>query len=145
MAIVLKDKVKEIRYELFYNDDVIEFLTSKFNQSLERFKVISKSVFFRCNAVVVSFDGVSFLINASDSCAEIAFNIADEEKLIPLINEIKKWDKLLNSHDPFCVKIDKGDSRSLLFESGYQKRSQYKVYFSNHNPEIIEIISNEAK
>ena len=137
MSIDYKEKGKSRHHEEFRNEDVIAYLCTRFNFSALWFTVVSKSVFN--NAVLAKFADVSFIINAAGTCVEIAFAKADNEKMTPVIEEIKHWEKFLKSDNSFCVKVDMDRSYSLLFESGYQPRSGYRTHFSKYELEFIDI------
>ncbi|MBO5179589.1 MAG: hypothetical protein J6B87_04510 [Clostridia bacterium] len=118
-----------------WNDEVIEYLASKFNSINPRIIVLSKSVFI--NAALVKFDGVSFVINAANECLELSFAKIDTDKMEPVIQEILKWDAFTKWSSRFYVTVDKDTSRSILFDSGYiQHPNQFKRHFHKYQTEV---------
>lgn len=118
-----------------WNDEVIEYLVSKFNSSTPRIVVLCKSVFI--NATLVKFDGVSFVINAANECLELSFAKVDDDKMQPVIQEILKWDAFTKSSTRFYVTVDKEYSRSILFDSGYlQTPQKFKNFFRYYETKI---------
>ena len=121
-----------------WNEEVIEYLASKFNSINPRIIVLSKSVFI--NATLAKFDNVSFVINAAGECLELSFAKVDADKMESVIQEILKWDAFTKHPSRFCVKVDADTSRSILFDSGkYQSSGQFKRYFKIFEVEIIKI------
>ena len=121
-----------------WNNEVIEYLASKFNSINPRIIVLSKSVFI--NAALVKFDGVSFVINAANECLELSFAKIDTDKMEPVIKEILKWDAFTKWSSRFYVTVDKDTSRSILFDSGYiQYPNQFKRYFHKYQTEVTLI------
>ena len=121
-----------------WNNEVVEYLASKFNSISPRIIVLSKTVFI--NATLAKFDNVSFIINAANQCLELSFSKVDTDKMEPIIQEILKWDAFTKHPSRFYVKVDKDTSRSILFDSGYHKSPNvYKSHFHNYETEIIQI------
>jgi len=118
-----------------WNDEVIEYLVSKFNSSTPRIVVLCKSVFL--NSTLVKFDGVSFVINAANECLELSFAKVDDDKMQPVIQEILKWDAFTKSSTRFYVTVDKEYARSILFDSGYlQTPQKFKNFFRYYETKI---------
>ena len=118
-----------------WNDEVIEYLASKFNTINPRFMVLSKSVFI--NAALAKFDNVSFVINGANECLELSFAKVDADKMEPLIHAILSWDEFVKYSDRFYVKVNNDLSRSVLFTSGKtQTLNAFKRHFSKY--EVIE-------
>ena len=121
-----------------WNDEVVEYLTSKFNTINPRIIVLSKTVFI--NATLVKLDNVSFIINASNEILELSFAKVDADKMEPVIQEILKWDAFTKNPRRFCVKVDKDTSRSILFDTGdRQGTNSYKRHFCNYETEVVQI------
>ena len=121
-----------------WNEEVVEYLASKFNSVNPRLIVLSKTVFI--NATLAKFDDVSFVINAAGECLELSFAKVDKDKIEPVIQEILKWDAFAKHSSRFYVKVDKDTSRSILFDSGvYQSPNGFKRYFHRYETEIIQI------
>ena len=121
-----------------WNDEVVEYLASKFNTINPRIIVLSKTVFI--NATLAKFDNVSFVINAAGECLELSFAKVDTDKMDSVIQEILKWDAFTKHPSRFYVKVDKDTSRSILFDSGvYQSPNGFKRYFHRYETEIIQI------
>lgn len=121
-----------------WNDEVVKYLTSKFNSINPRILVLSKSVFI--NATLAKFDNVSFIINAAGECLELSFAKVDTDKMEPVIQEILKWNQFTKHSCRFYVKVDKDISRSILFDSGEcQSPESFKKYFHKYETEIILI------
>lgn len=124
-----------------WNDEVVEYLASKFNSINPRIIVLSKAAFI--NATLAKFDDVSFIINAANDCLELSFAKVDTDKMEPIIQEILKWDAFTKHTDRFYVRVDKDTSRSILFNSdNRQSPNAFKRYFHNYKTEIT-IIKNE--
>lgn len=125
-----------------WNEEVVEYLASKFNSVNPRIIVLSKSVFI--NATLAKFDNVSFIINAQNDCLELSFAKVDTDKMEPVIQEILNWDVFTKHSSRFYVKVDKDTSRSFLFESG-KRRCQtpqaFKRHFYAYETEIISFES----
>lgn len=60
-----------------WNNEVVEYLASKFNSVNPRIIVLSKTVFI--NAILAKFDNVSFIINAANECLELSFAKVDKD------------------------------------------------------------------
>ena len=121
-----------------WNEEVVEYLASKFNSFNPRLIVLSKSVFI--NATLAKFDNVSFVINAAGECLELSFAKVDTDKMDPVIQEILKWDAFTKHPSRFYVKVDKDTSRSILFDTGvYQGPNGFKRHFHRYETEIIRI------
>ena len=121
-----------------WNEEVVEYLASKFNSVNPRLIVLSKTVFI--NATLAKFDNVSFVINAAGECLELSFAKVDTDKMDPVIQEILKWDAFTKHPSRFYVKVDKGTSRSILFDTGvYQGPNGFKRHFHSYETEIIRI------
>ena len=121
-----------------WNDEVIEYLASKFNTITPRFMVLSKSVFI--NAALAKFDNVSFVINGACDCLELSFTKVDAEKMEPVIQEILNWDLFAKHSSRFYAMVDKDISRSVLFNTGRSESpNAYKKYFYNREVEIFPI------
>lgn len=121
-----------------WNNEVVEYLASKFNSISPRIIVLSKTVFI--NATLAKFDNVSFIINAANECLELSFAKVDTDKMEPVIQEILKWDAFTKHPSRFYVKVDKDTSRSILFDSGdMQGPKAFKRYFQNYETEITLI------
>lgn len=121
-----------------WNEEVVEYLASKFNSINPRIIVLSKTVFI--NATLAKFDNVSFIINAAGECLELSFAKVDTDKMEPVIQEILKWDAFAKYSSRFYVKVDKDTSRSILFDSGERQSSNaFKKYFHRYETEIIKI------
>lgn len=121
-----------------WNEEVVEYLASKFNTINPRIIVLSKTVFI--NATLVKFDNVSFIINASNEILELSFAKIDAEKMEPIIQAIQEWDAFTKNARRFCVKVDKDTSRSILFDTGdRQGPNSYKRHFERYETEIIQI------
>lgn len=119
-----------------WNEEVVEYLASKFNSVNPRIIVLSKSVFI--NATLAKFDNVSFIVNAQNDCLELSFAKVDTDKIEPIIQEILNWDVFMKHSSRFYVKVDKDTSRSILFEIGkYQSPKHFKMYFHAYETEII--------
>ena len=119
-----------------WNDEVVEYLASKFNSTNPRIIVLSKTVFI--NATLAKFDNVSFIINAANECLELSFSKDDTDKIEPVIQEILKWDAFTKHSSRFYVKVDKDSSRSILFDSGEcQSPNGFKRHFHAYETEII--------
>lgn len=118
-----------------WNEEVVEYLASKFNSINPRIIVLSKSVFI--NATLAKFDDVSFIINASNECLELSFAEVDTDKMELVIQEILKWDAFTKQSSRFYVKVTDGTSRSILFVSGiHQYPNQFKRHFQRYETEI---------
>ena len=121
-----------------WNDEVVDYLASKFNSITPRIRVLSKSVFI--NATLAEFDNVSFIINAANECLELSFAEVDKDKMEPVIQEILKWDVFTKHSSRFFVKVKKEISHSVLFVSGiHQYPNRFKRYFQSYETEIILI------
>lgn len=121
-----------------WNNEVVEYLASKFNSVNPRLIVLSKTVFI--NATLAKFDNVSFIINAANECLELSFAKVDTDKMEPVIQEILKWDAFTKHSSSFYVKVDKDNSRSILFDSGERySPNAFKRYFHNYETEITLI------
>ena len=121
-----------------WNEEVVEYLASKFNSVNPRLIVLSKTVFI--NATLVKFDNVSFVINAAGECLELSFAKVDTDKMDAVIQEILKWEAFAEHSSRFYVKVDKDTSRSILFDSGvYQTPNGFKRRFHRYETEIIRI------
>lgn len=119
-----------------WNEEVIEYLASKFNSVEPRIVALSKTVFI--NATLAKFDNVSFIINAANECLELSFSKDDTDKIEPVIQEILKWDAFTKHSSRFYVKVDKDSSRSILFDSGEcQSPNGFKRHFHAYETEII--------
>ena len=124
-----------------WNEEVVEYLASKFNSINPRLIVLSKSVFI--NATLAKFDNVSFIINAANECLELSFAEVDTDKMEPVIQEILKWDAFAKHSSRFYVKVNKDTSRSMLFVSGiHQYPNQFKRHFQRYETEI-NVIENK--
>jgi len=120
-----------------WNEEVVEYLASKFNSVNPRIIVLSKTVFI--NATLAKFDGVSFIINAAGECLELSFSKVDTDKMEPVIQEILKWNAFTKHPSRFYVKVDKDTSRSILFDSGvYQGPNGFKRHFHRYETEVIK-------
>ena len=120
-----------------WNEEVVEYLASKFNSVNPRIIVLSKSVFI--NATLAKFDNVSFIINAASECLELSFAKVDTDKMEPVIQEILKWDAFAKHSSRFYVKVDKDTSRSILFDRGEcQSPITYKRHFHRYENEITQ-------
>lgn len=121
-----------------WNEEVVEYLASKFNSVNPRIIVLSKTVFI--NATLAKFDNVSFVINAAGECLELSFAKVDTDKMDSVIQEILKWDAFTKYSSRFYVKVDKDTSRSILFDTGvYQGPNGFKRHFHSYETEIIRI------
>lgn len=121
-----------------WNEEVVEYLASKFNSVNPRIIVLSKTVFI--NATLAKFDNVSFMINAASDCLELSFAKVDTDKLEPVIQEILKWDAFAKHSSRFYVKVDKDTSRSILFDNGKtHSPNSYKRYFHSYETEVTQI------
>ncbi len=121
-----------------WNEEVVEYLASKFNSVNPRIIVLSKTVFI--NATLAKFDNVSFVINAAGKCLELSFAKVDTDKMDSVIQEILKWDAFTKYSSRFYVKVDKDTSRSILFDTGvYQGPNGFKRHFHSYETEIIRI------
>jgi len=121
-----------------WNEEVVEYLASKFNSVNPRLIVLSKTVFI--NATLAKFDNVSFVINAAGECLELSFAKVDTDKMDSVIQEILKWDAFTKHSSRFYVKVDKDTSRSILFASGeHQSPKGFKRHFHAYETEIIMI------
>lgn len=121
-----------------WNEEVVEYLASKFNTINPRLIVLSKTVFI--NATLVKFDNVSFIINASNEILELSFAKVDADKMEPVIQEILKWDAFTKNARRFCVKVDKDTSRSMLFDTGERASTNaYKRHFERYEIEVVPI------
>ena len=121
-----------------WNDEVVEYLASKFNSVNPRIIVLSKTVFI--NATLAKFDNVSFVINAAGECLELSFAKVDTDKMDSVIQEILKWDAFTKHPSRFYVKVDKDTSRSILFDSGVnQSPNGFKRHFHRYEIEITRI------
>ena len=121
-----------------WNEEVVEYLASKFNSVNPRIIVLSKTVFI--NATLAKFDNVSFVINAAGECLELSFAKVDTDKMDSVIQEILKWDAFTKYPSRFYVKVDKDTSRSILFDTGvYQGPNGFKRHFHRYETEIIRI------
>ena len=121
-----------------WNEEVVEYLASKFNSVNPRIIVLSKTVFI--NATLAKFDNVSFVINAAGECLELSFAKVDTDKMDSVIQEILKWDALTKYPSRFYVKVDKDTSRSILFDTGVRQEPKcFKKYFHRYETEIIRI------
>ena len=124
-----------------WNEELVEYLASKFNSINPRIMVLSKSVFI--NATLAKFDNVSFIINAANECLELSFAKVDADKMEPVIQEILKWDAFTKYSSRFYVKVTKDTSRSILFVSGiHQYSNQFKRHFQKYETEI-NLIENK--
>lgn len=120
-----------------WNEEVVEYLASKFNSVNPRIIVLSKTVFI--NATLAKFDGVSFIINAAGECLELSFAKVDTDKMEPVIQEILKWNAFTKHPARFYVKVDKDTSRSILFDNGvYQSPNGFKRHFHKYETEITK-------
>ena len=121
-----------------WNEEVVEYLASKFNSVNPRIIVLSKTVFI--NATLAKFDNVSFVINAAGECLELSFAKVDTDKMDSVIQEILKWDAFTKYPSRFYVKVDKDTSRSILFDTGVRQEPKcFKKYFHRYETEIIRI------
>lgn len=121
-----------------WNNEVVEYLASKFNSINPRIIVLSKAVFI--NATLVKFDDVSFIINAANECLELSFAKVDTDKMEPIIQEILKWDAFNKWPSAFYAKVDKETSRSILFDTGdRQGPKAYKSHFHRYEIEITRM------
>lgn len=118
-----------------WNNEVVEYLASKFNSINPRIIVLSKSVFI--NATLAKFDDVSFIINGANECLELSFTKIDTDKMEPVIQEILKWDAFTKHLSAFYVKVDKDTSRSILFDTGdRQGPNAFKRHFYKYETEV---------
>ena len=118
-----------------WNEEVVEYLASKFNSINPRILVLSKSVFI--NATLAKFDNVSFIINAADECLELSFAKVDTDKMEPIIQAILNWDAFTKHSSRFYVKVTKDTSYSILFDSGiHQYPREFKFHFQKYETEI---------
>ena len=122
-----------------WTDEVTEYLVSEFNSDDHlRVKVLSKSVFDKVNVALAQFDDVPFIINGDYECLELSFAKADTDKINPVIQRICGWKAFTRYSSRFLAKVDKGDSRSIFFDSGkYQSPGDFKRYFHNYDIEIL--------
>lgn len=121
-----------------WNDEVVEYLASKFNSTNPRIIVLSKTVFI--NATLVKFDDVSFIIYAANEYLELSFAKVDTDKMEAVIQEILKWDAFAKHSSRFYVKVDMNTSRSIVFDTGKrQSQNDYKRHFHRYETEIISI------
>lgn len=121
-----------------WNEEVVEYLASKFNSVNPRITVLSKTVFI--NATLTKFDNVSFIINAASDCLELSFAKIDTDKMEPVIQEILNWDAFAKNSSRFYVKVDKETSRSILFHTGvHQSPNDFKRYFHRYDVEITQV------
>ena len=121
-----------------WNEEVVEYLASKFNSVNPRIIVLSKAVFI--NATLAEFDNVSFIINAASDCLELSFAKADTDKMEPVIQEILRWDAFAKHSSRFYVKVDKDTSRSILFDNGiHQSPNEYKRHFHRYETEVTRV------
>ena len=121
-----------------WNEEVVEYLASKFNSVNPRIIVLSKAVFI--NATLAKFDNVSFIINAAGECLELSFAKVDTDKMDSVIQEILKWDEFTKHPSRFYVKVDNDTSRSILFDTGvYQSPNGFKRYFHRYETEVTQI------
>lgn len=121
-----------------WNEEVVEYLASKFNSVNPRIIVLSKTVFI--NATLAKFDNVSFVINAAGECLELSFAKVDTDKMDSVIQEILKWDAFTKHPSRFYVKVDKDTSRSILFDSGvYQSPNGFRRHFHRYETEVTQI------
>lgn len=121
-----------------WNEEVVEYLTTKFNSINSRIIVLSKTV--SINATLAKFDNVSFIINAANECLELSFAKVDTDKMEPVIQEILKWDAFTKHSSRFYVKVDKDTSRSILFDTGRrQSPNAFKSYFHRYDVEITRV------
>lgn len=121
-----------------WNEEVVEYLASKFNSVNPRIIVLSKTVFI--NATLAKFDNVSFVINAAGECLELSFAKVDTDKMDSVIQEILKWDAFTKHPSRFYVKVDKDTSRSILFDSGvYQSPNGFRKHFHRYENEVTQI------
>ncbi|MBE5822368.1 MAG: hypothetical protein E7311_07285 [Clostridiales bacterium] len=119
-----------------WNDEVVEYLASKFNTINPRIIVLSKTVFI--NATLAKFDNVSFIINASNEILELSFSKVDADKMEPIIQAIKEWDAFTKNVRRFCFKVEKDTSRSILFDTGERASiNSYKRHFERYETEVI--------
>lgn len=121
-----------------WNEEVVEYLASKFNSVNPRIIVLSKSVFI--NATLAKFDNISFIINAQNDCLELSFTKVDTDKMEPVIQEILNWDVFAKYSSRFYVKVDTDTSRSFLFESGKrqcQTPQAFKIRFHAYETETV--------
>lgn len=119
-----------------WNDEVVEYLVSKFNSINPRIRVLSKSVFL--NATLAKFDNVYFIINAAYECLEFSFARVDADMMEPVIKGILEWEAFSKYSSRFSVRVDKETSRSILFDSGkYQSADDFKRHFHNYETEIL--------
>lgn len=129
MSISFERNGEWVNLHEFSNSEVISYLESKLNTDKIRFKLIATPKF--CNGVMVKLDDVNFLVYADKTWIELSFERADAEKLSPVIEEITKWDKFSQTEKTFYVEIDKGNSRTIIFENGYATCSDYKNRYRN--------------
>lgn len=121
-----------------WNNEVVEYLASKFNSVNPRIMVLSNSVFI--NATLAKFDDVSFIINAAGECLELSFAKVDTDKMQPVIQEILNWEAFAKHTSAFYVKVDKDTSRSILFDNGdRQGPNGFKRHFHNYETEVTRI------
>lgn len=119
-----------------WNDEVVEYLASKFNSINPRFMVLSESVFI--NATLAKFDNVFFIINAAYECLELSFARIDADMMEPVIKGILEWEAFSKYSSRFSVRVDKETSRSILFDSGrHQSSDDFKKHFHNFEIEMI--------
>ena len=127
-----------------WNDEVIEYLVSKFNSSTPRIVVLCKSVFL--NSTLVKFDGVSFVINAANECLELSFAKVDADKMEPVIQEILRWKAFTQYASRFCVRVDKNTSYSIVFNSGISLTTkELKDKIHNYKMEILLVVSDKKQ
>ena len=143
MARYKKVDGKSVEFQEFSNSEVIEYLAATFNTITPRFMVLSRSLFN--NSLIAKFDDVSFLLNAAGTCIEIGFAKVDSDKMEPIVEAFKKWDKFSEDCKPFYVKVDKDIARSLLFESGYQSRGAFRRRLETYDCEIIELTTRKGR
>ena len=121
-----------------WNEEVVEYLASKFNTNNPRITVLHETLF--TNATLAKFDDVTFIINAACGYLELSFQRSDAQKMEHIIQEILKWDAFTKHSSRFYVMVNKELSRSIIFDNGrYQGPNGYKQFFHRYEIEIFKI------
>lgn len=134
MSIGFKRSGKWVELQTFSNEEVTEYLTSKFKDNKNRFRVLAKPKF--CNGVMAKFENVNFIIHAEKTWIELSFERADTEKMSHVIEEITKWDKFSKTEKTFYIEIDENNFCTIIFENGYETCEEYRRYFGNDKLKI---------
>lgn len=123
---------RNVKLHEFSNEDVVKYLRSE----LTEFKVIA--IPRLGNVVLVAYKDVCFGIYAKATCIELSYNPKEKEKMLKLIDVIKKWDKFSQTELTFYVQFEDEETYHTIFENGYATSREYERTLQNVNLKITE-------